>query len=674
MQAGGPTAALSGPLPAAALTRLQVAGAVVLLLASVAGAACTIGWAERAYWIAHDDGAWWITAPQPPARLKAFRVRRESPVPHVFERSFLLGEVPDEAVVRVRALRELALFVNGSRVPLEGRHERSWKRAVAVDLAPWLVPGRNRMRAEVVHRDGPAMLQVRGGDLGERLGTRSRGWRLQVGSRRMRPVVASDVRSYPLRERLPSPAEELARRWPLLLGSLLACGLPFLVPLPRTAWLSPRHAPRLAFAAVAAFWAGLFASKALGLPLYVGFDAEAHLEYLDLLGEGLRVPRADEGWETFQPPLYYAATALLRDAFGSEHGSSLDRGLVRLLPMLGGLASAWLAGATFRQLYPSDPKGAAVAVLAAGLLPMNVYMSVFASPEAVHAALLGAAVWTACAALAAPRASTASLAAVSGILGVALLTKSTSGLPVAALLVAALGFKLWQIEGRPPARALAATAALTAGPLLLAGWFYARNAWLFGDPFVTNLNAQEEWGYWIPPGFHTADWFLGFGEVLSRPYLSAFASYWDGLYASFWGDGAISGRAAVEGSSPFWSYGAMAPVYLLALPATAVLAAGLVRTAADALRGPDRGRRVALSMLLVLVFGMFALLWLLTLRMPYYPMPKAFYALPAVVPLGVVFARGVEGVHGLWPGRAMRALLGALLGSLAVWIAYAFVQ
>jgi len=263
------------------------------------------------------------------------------------------------------------------------------------------------------------------------------------------------------------------------------------------------------------------------------------------------------------------------------------------------------------------------------------------------------------------------------IFGLALLTKSTTSAPLALLLPGAVAAKLWLVEARPAWRALGAFAAMLGGVLAISGWFYLRNALLFGDPFVSNLTAFAEWTYWVPPGFHTPAWFLGFGEVFVQPLFSSFHSYADGFYSSFWGDGYASGAAAVQYPHKWWDYDAMAAVYPLALPATGILGLGFARGAWQALRAGDPGRRLALATLWLVAFGMTLMLVLATLRIPFNAMPKAFYTLPALVPLALAFALGVDGLARLGRGRGerlVRSLLAGYGGALAAAIVASFLR
>lgn len=55
-----------------------------------------------------------------------------------------------------------------------------------------------------------------------------------------------------------------------------------------------------------------------------GHDTDGHLEYITYIADHWTLPRPDLGWETWQPPLYYALSALwqiLSNALGLQHAS-----------------------------------------------------------------------------------------------------------------------------------------------------------------------------------------------------------------------------------------------------------------------------------------------------------------------------------------------------------------
>jgi len=48
-------------------------------------------------------------------------------------------------------------------------------------------------------------------------------------------------------------------------------------------------------------------------PMQNPYDVDAHLEYIQIISEEKRIPKNDEGWSTFQPPLYYVISAVIKN-------------------------------------------------------------------------------------------------------------------------------------------------------------------------------------------------------------------------------------------------------------------------------------------------------------------------------------------------------------------------
>jgi hypothetical protein len=188
-----------------------------------------------------------------------------------------------------------------------------------------------------------------------------------------------------------------------------------------------------------------------------------------------------------------------------------------------------------------------------------------------------------------------------------------------------------------------ALAALPLAPMIaLSGWFFVRNALAFGTPMPANWGdlATPELAWWQQPGFHTAHWYVGFGESLVRPWFAGFASFWDALYCTFWGDGYIAGLLHVADRQPQWHYGWMSVTYPLALPATLVALCGVGIGVHRSLHDENARRRLALAGLGTTAFVLLAALAIVSLRYPYYGQVKAFYVLPALAPFAVLGALG----------------------------------
>jgi hypothetical protein len=160
---------------------------------------------------------------------------------------------------------------------------------------------------------------------------------------------------------------------------------------------------------------------------------------------------------------------------------------------------------------------------------------------------------------------------------------------------------------------------------------------------------------------------LSFGESLIYPYFSGFISFWDSLYTTFWADGFLGGKTGVSTRHPFWNYRLMAAGLLLALPATAALFAGFIRTAIAAWKEPSANRRAAFGLIALVWSGMaFAAFWV-TLGLPYHGQARISYLLAALPAWALFFAWSISGLdrwlHKNW-GVGGRALLFAWLGAL----------
>jgi hypothetical protein len=109
--------------------------------------------------------------------------------------------------------------------------------------------------------------------------------------------------------------------------------------------------------------------------------------------------------------------------------------------------------------------------------------------------------------------------------------------------------------------------------LVMCAWYFGR-VWLrFGTPFVGGWDPHRGFAWWTDPGYRTLGDFLRFGRALTRPLYAGFNGFWDGLYATLWGDGLLAGRGEVHLIPHWWSISLMSAGILLALlPCLAVLA------------------------------------------------------------------------------------------------------
>jgi 4-amino-4-deoxy-L-arabinose transferase-like glycosyltransferase len=662
-------------------TRLQLAGSSALLLLFAGATLGATLWSSDVPFLLGGDGADWIGYPRPavthaiPSNLTAVPALR-------FSKTFQLKEARTPLTVEVRALRGFELRLNER--PLASRDWRAsgWKRRTSITLEEGLRAGENLLEVDVRNPFGPALLHLELDGPGIRIGS-DETWAVAGSDGRSAGALrADDTRPNRRARGQPSTVQVLREHRDSLLFWFVACALVYLATRGRLPTFVGRRFPEIALVGIVAFWLYLFAAKFTRLPVTSGFDAPAHLDYVRFLLEQRSLPLASDGWSMYHPPLFYALSAGALTLFGAGVSSPEARWILRLVPFLAGVGQVLLTYALARRVFPGDPVRTSVAVLFAGLLPMNVYTAAYVSNESLHGFLAGAALLVTCWLLLCQGSRARWTVLLGGVIGLALLTKITTFVLLPGIL-ATLAAKRWIADGAPPPRAAASVVGVVAVAATVAGWFYLRNQLELGQPLVGNWNVPgqtETW--WQSPGFHRPGYYLSFGASLVRPFFSAFHSFWDGLYASFWGDGLVAG-IALEGAPTglrqvlrdrawLWNYDFMAIGYVLALPATGCGALGFLRLARNSFRGSDLRRRWLNTFLTLslLVMG-FAVFWM-TLRLPYYAQAKAFYALAMVGPLALTFAEGFAAVrerlerHGApWLG----ALLYGWGGTFAVFVA-----
>jgi hypothetical protein len=645
------------------LEYLLWAFALIFLVAAASQVFYRVAFDPTAIVVTSDPRAPWIATPMP-ATAEIHQWRRErAPI----ERFFTFFEAPVRAGpvrLRMRALGEATLFINGQMVyqtPSEAAMPRppdNWKAVRGINVGPFLRKGRNSIGVSVRNATGPGLLSLRIDGRGVTLATGT-DWLTSVDQQRpQQAILADDVRPHITAIAGEKPLAAMAEKAGSLLLFFALGALGF--------WVWMRFADPdlglrlsvLAWIGVTAGWLALFLSVFVSLATRVGFDAGSHLAYVSRLSSGGGIPLATDGFATYHPPLFYAASSALA-ALGAGFGLSGDIGL-KLLPFFSGFALVAIAWLLARRLLPDDARLHRLALVFAALLPMNLYIAAYFTNEGLHAALAAAALWWAVDLLMREHFSVRRIAVFSVLVGLALLTKF-SALLVAATAGTALALRILVDERSGQGGRAAGLAALVVPALVIAGWFYVRNIVVFGEPLVGNWDFREPGQvWWSAPGFHTPAYYLGFGTSLTQPFLASFTSFWDGLYSTLWGDGLLAGQGGVAARHGLWNYSFMAAGYVLAVPATLLVIAGFVRGLGFALHDFELRRRAAFALLAVVsLVSLFAVFWL-TLSLPYFGQAKAFYALMLTPVLALYFALGFGALDdglGRLGGTPARAVL-----------------
>jgi Flp pilus assembly protein TadD len=576
----------------------------------------------------------------------------------------------------VRAAKHVQLKINGRVVEL-GRNG-NWKDYSQAEVADYLHAGANVIEARVINDNGPALLWLELET--ERFTLRSDPtWEVSfVGSAWRRAVLATTPRM-PGRGNFVAGGEgtisSLALVWPY---GVIWAGLSMVVWVAGQWWFNRLGAPKdkainrwlskeamVPLFIIATLWVALFWNNTRLIPRNLGFDKRGHADYIGYLQEHKALPLPNEGWEMYQPPLYYGISAVTLSTLGltaSDGGGAI---VLRLLTMLFGLVHIVIVFLSLRLLFPGPVGRPLVGVLLAAFLPMQLYLSHYVTNETLVATLVSASIYLGLRLLRGEQRSVAGYGGLGICLGAALLTKVTSILLV-PFIVVAVGWKLW--VGRSAVAVWWRTlGVMLAASIAVCGWYYL---WIwvhFGTPLMGNWDAATGFQWWQDNGYHTLADVTRFGRSLVHPLFSGFAGCADGIYSTMWGDG-LCGDASDLAFRPPWNYDLMAVGYLLALVPTVIILAGALVSVWRFIRQPSVEWFMLLgfsgTLLLAIVF--------MDLKVPSYAQAKAFYGLCSLVPLCIFGAVGWEVLTRRW--KPLQFVVGVILlvwamnSFAAVWI------
>ncbi|MBZ0111004.1 MAG: hypothetical protein K8J08_00950 [Thermoanaerobaculia bacterium] len=594
-----------------------------LLLATVA----TLSWWVRTdpgiLWLRSSPSGDWIRTSDPielrsrPAErtLAEFRLPLDN-----------LGPVPERLGIDVRTLGTAVLYVDGQRVGRLQRPPDRWRESMHFDL---VTTGAHELRILAINRSGPAVLQVTSSSPGVGTGPHWEG--RSAGSDWSPAARVQDRLANPDGEQFGTTFQATRRAAPWLLTVFLLAAL-------AQAWYSGFNQGSLPELTPQGLrWLALGSLSALGLhnlltiPLHIGFDVQAHYEYLAATRDGF-LPAPNAGWQTFQSPFFYLIAGIL-GRLTSPLGSELSMRSLRLLTLAASLGQIELAYRAGRVVFPSDAGRQKLTILVVAGLGMNLYMGQYVGNEP-WAGVLGAILVVRCLwLLQDPRRGAGPWEAVllGLIAGLAILTKVSALLLLGPALAVLAVLSLRQPRPRRLRALLFTTLPFLASVGLVCSWFFQRN-WLLTGKLLYTINADVEW--WQDPGYRTLEQMTRFGTALKTPILASSQGFWDALYSTLWLDGSIS-SALFEGSPP-WNYDLMLATAWLSLIPTIGLVLGILFALA-----PERRKILSLpfAALTLLLYAIAILL--LYIRLPIYTTAKASYALALAPLIGVLAASGL---------------------------------
>ena len=598
-----------------------------------------------------ERGADWIRARRP----MELRSRPSQILTTLFRTGFEVKDVPRQAIFTHRAMKRTVVWLDNRIIFMSDDRIHEWKQAFQVDITEQLTPGRHELRIAVMNQDGhPALIAYC-----EALGiATSERWEATSDGKTWKPALSVKSRQYPidcdryfdLKPSLADKATPLPLKFPRADRAFLAkisVFLPIFIAVfilsffssrkKCPAWLNP---PLITAGGVRwivlVAWICLAINNMGKIPLHVGMDGTEHLKYIEYVASTWRIPLATEGWQMFQPPLYYFLSALLYKAFIPIFSWENVLVLLRIVPLACGALQIELCRRALRYVFPGREDLQIVGILVGGLLPMNLYISQVIGNEPLAGCLSGMVVVLVIRHLKSP--SPHPFSALIGLfLGLAMLTKVTAVLlmPPVLLAVAYGGHAYYSSERKGPGPAFMRISIVLGVAFLVSGWYYIRNYLEMGRFFIGGWDASRNIVWWQDPGYRILSQFYTFGEAIFYPVYSAVAGIWDSLYSTFWMDGFLSGVCIYDFRPP-WNYGFMlAGTWLSLLPAAAI-GIGVVASIKNPLR---KERKILFFCTFCAGIYLSAILYLF-LTVPIYSTGKATYALGLVPCFGVLCAQG----------------------------------
>jgi Flp pilus assembly protein TadD len=635
----------------------------ILIGVIAAGVIAAFGWLAykcardpEINFLSGDNRAEWILFPS----AVTARTHPVATIDATFRRTFGLLSTPQSARLEVRAAKRLDLKINDQSIPLIP--PSNWKDSSILDVAKLLRAGDNTIEARVFNDDAPPALWLT-------LSTDSsilrsdQTWEASIAGSSWRSCALASVPRKPGAgnflaggERIRDVLSKVSRAW-VLFGILAALGVFTL-----NRWIKDdvdlSRAQLCAFIGLCVLaWVALFWNNARLLPFHSGYDVTDHVAYIKYIQDRGALPLPNEGYEMFQPPLFYAIAASALSIFHLSTADPAAVPVLRGLALISGIANFIFVFLSARLVFPRRATAQLIALTTAAFLPMQLYLSHYVTNEVFAASLATMSIYFGLRVLITDRASFWLLVTLGVCVGAAMLAKATTLLILPALLGA---FAIKLLQQRAAISDWSRTFGITIAAIFLTcGWHYIRIWKNFGTPIVGNWDPILGFPWWQDPGFHTTADYFRFGQAVVAPMFSGFNGFADGIFSTLWGDSLGGGLSGVLARTP-WNYSLMIGGYWLAIVPTSLVAIGFVIALCQF------ARRVSAEWFFLLAVSSTILVAVIfmTLKVASYAQVKAFYGLAALVPFCVFVAIGWQDLTAR--SRILRSIVTALLFLISI--------
>ncbi len=571
-----------------------------------------------------------------------------------FRRQFTIDKIPSRCQLNIRAMRKFSISVN--QTPIGNTPQgHNWKFSIAYNIAPHLKVGENIIVVDVTNQTGPAALLVEAkkSDLDT-----NRKWRVTLDLKAENwstPVVA--LKEGVRLESKPGPIQK-SKNYPIymmLFGAYCFIILIALNPFriffrdrkdvqfdhPYTQRSSSKQ--RLIVRTVTFVKNDYLLILITILMLIVNihntmnykytracFDWGGHVEYIKYMASKWRTPVATEGWEMFQPPLYYFLSAFIYKIFGGQLAEPSSLKAVQFFSTFSGIANALFALWVLRRLFPQHRAIQTMGFSLVGLMPMCFYMNPLISNEIFAGGIISLSIVLLIKYGFTERILLKHYLIMAVAIGLALLSKYTA---LFIFITAAIVFGIRMLDKLHRRQELLYFLIFLVVVVAICGWLYVRNFVMFFDPFIANWDETSTYHYEQIHGYRTLGFYMRFGSVFFHiPERSRWASFWDGQYGSLWGDSHGNFLNADKSNKH-----GMIIIYLAFLPTMAILLGFF-----QSIRSIFRSWRSNPDLALVIVSALTIISLLsFTMEVPFYSTIKAFFFLSLLPAIAVFGGKGL---------------------------------
>lgn len=333
-----------------------------------------------------------------------------------------------------------------------------------------------------------------------------------------------------------------------------------------------------------------------------GFDSSGHIQYIYMVKNDHHFPLANEGWETYQPPLYYSIASLMPDLKSIQ--------LMNIITWAGFCFVVYI----FARRYFKKELLAFLSTSLVGSLPMLLYTTPMISNELFSGLMISISLVYYLLVFKNKKKESAKEDIILGILlSIAFLSKATSIVLVLAIILDTCFDKQWNWK-----EILHSLYKVFGTLLLLSGWFYIRNFIYFGNPLVLNTdfpgNAIHQ-----APGYRNLQFFIDPSGFLKLDIFHAhYYSLWAGIFYTWFFDG----QNALVPVQEYSRIGVL--LVVAAIPLVVLSLLGLLKTVKEL---NSRNRLLVIYPLLLVIFFIFY-----NFNFPFYSTVKAIYMNSLVIP------------------------------------------